>query len=81
MDAHEIDKQFQIECLLSEMIPMIMDEYDVGMPEAMDMLYTSHTCLLIENENTGLYYQGAVYVFEFLKKELDKPSDLDSQGV
>lgn len=38
--------------------------------EAIDLLYQSNTFAKIEDPQTGLYYQGAVYVFEHLKEEI-----------
>ncbi len=69
-EQHIRDKQFMIECLTSDMIQILMEERGVSMPEAMDILYNSKTYEKIEDEKTGLYYQGAVYVMEFLDEEL-----------
>ncbi len=67
------DKQFLIECLCSDILLMIMEEYDCDEQKAMDILYSSSTLQKIEDPDTGLYYQGSVYVFEFLKEELANP--------
>ena len=53
-------------------IPMIMEEYNLTDREALDKLYKSNTFAKIEDPQTGLYYQGAVYVFDFLKEEFSK---------
>ena len=68
----QIERQFLIETLCEDLIPMIMEEYDLTDREALDMLYKSNTFAKIEDPQTGLYYQGAVYVFEFLKDEFPK---------
>ena len=39
---------------------------------ALNKLYKSNTFAKIEDPQTGLYYQGAVYVFDFLKEEFSK---------
>lgn len=39
--------------------------------EAADQLYNSRTYNLLENEDSGLYYQSAVYVFDMLQEELE----------
>lgn len=69
-DKHESDKQFMIECLTSDMIQILMEERQLSMSDAMSLLYNSKTYEKIEDEKTGLYYQGAVYVMEFLNEEL-----------
>ena len=64
------DKQFLIECLKEDLIAMLMDTYGVSLDEAADQLYNSRTYSLLENEQSGLYYQGSVYVFDMLREEL-----------
>lgn len=76
MNAQEKqDMQFQIECLTHDLVVMLMEERGVTMEQALDLLYNSHTYEKIERENTGLYYQGAVYVMEFLREELDEATN------
>lgn len=72
LDTHKRDKQFMIECVTSDIIQMLMEERGLSMDEAMYLLYTSKTYEKLEDERTGLYYQGAVYVMEFLEEELQK---------
>ena len=47
-----------------------METYALSLDEAADKLYNSHTYSLLENEQSGLYYQSAVYVFDMLREEL-----------
>ena len=63
------ERQFLIETLCEDLIPMIMKEFQLTDKEAIDKLYTSNTFSKIEDEKTGLYYQGAVYVFDIFKEE------------
>ena len=63
------DRQFLIETLCEDLVPMIMEEYGLTDREALDKLYKSNTFAKIEDPQTGLYYQGAVYVFNFFKEE------------
>lgn len=64
------DRQFLIECLCEDLVPMLMEEYGLTDMEAIKLLYQSNTFAKIEDPQTGLYYQGAVYVFEYLKEEI-----------
>ena len=64
------DAQFLIECLTEDLIAMLMDTYGVSLDEAADRLYNSRTYSLLENEDSGLFYQSAVYVFDMLREEL-----------
>lgn len=65
------DIQFQIECLSSELTQMIMEHYGWDMLKALDVLYGSKTFEKLNNPECGLYYQGPVYVFDFLKNEIE----------
>ena len=65
------DAQLLIECLTEDLIAMLMDTYGVSLDEAADQLYNSRTYSLLENEDSGLYYQGSVYVFDMLQEELE----------
>lgn len=67
----EQSKQFQIECLTNELVVMMMEERGLTMEQAMDIIYGSHTFEKVERASTGLYYQGAVYVMDMLREEID----------
>lgn len=69
-NQEEQDKQFQIECLTNELIVMLMNDEGMTMEQAMAAVYGSNTYKKVEITNTGLYYQGAVYVMDMLKDEL-----------
>ena len=65
------DIQFQIECLAAELTEMLMTEYNWDIRRALDELYSSATFAKLNDPECGLYYQGAVYVFQFLKSEIE----------
>lgn len=58
------------EDLTIEIIRILMDEWQYDMTEAMSVFYNSDTFERLSNPATGLYYQSAGYVYDFLKKEL-----------
>lgn len=65
------DIQFQIECLSSELTSMLMETYGWDIKKALDQLYSSETYKRLNDPACGLYYEGAVYVFQFLKNEIE----------
>ena len=69
-ERHLQDKQFMVECLTKDLVTMLMKEYGYDMQEALNIVYSSNTYKKLENEETGLYYQGAIYVYGFLEQEL-----------
>lgn len=58
------------EDLCVELVEILMDEWHYTMQEALTVLYNSDTFNLIQNTNTGLYYQSSGYVYSFLEEEL-----------
>ena len=65
------DIQFQIECLSTEIVEMLMDKYNWDIKKALDEWYASETFKRVCNPQTGLYYEGAVYVFSYLGNEIE----------
>lgn len=63
--------QFQIEYLAAELAEMLMAEYNWDIHRALDELYLSTTFAKLNDPECGLYYQGAVYIFQFLKSEIE----------
>lgn len=65
------DMQILIEFLAADLAEMLMEEYGWDMLKALDELYNSKTFEKINDPRCGLYYQGPVYVFDFLKREIE----------
>lgn len=65
------DIQFQIEALTTELVQMLMEEYGWDMKHSFDELYRSQTFQKLNDPECGLYYQGAIYIFQFLKTEIE----------
>ena len=66
------EKQFLVESLGKELIEMLMSDYGWNLQKSMDVLYSSETFAKLEDERSGLYYQGAIYVYSFLNQEIEK---------
>ncbi|MCM1141339.1 MAG: hypothetical protein NC453_22455 [Muribaculum sp.] len=65
------EMQFQIEYLVSELTEMVMEHYGWDMLKALDTVYNSETFAKVNDPKTGMYYQGSVYIFDFLKNEIE----------
>lgn len=48
-----------------------MSEYGWDIRHALDELYRSQTFAKLNDPLCGLYYQGAVYIFQYLKNEIE----------
>lgn len=58
------------EDLSAELVEILMEEWHYSMQQALGVLYNSDTFALIQDKDTGLYYQSAGYVYTFLEEEL-----------
>ncbi len=56
--------------LATEMAGYLVDDFHLTPGEAIDTIYTSETFERLQNDDTGLYYQSAGYVYDFLKNEI-----------
>ncbi len=66
----QIEFQYLIEQLVLDMALMLMSDFGYDTQEAIDVIYQSKLFSKLEDPNTGLYYQGSVYVYSFLNEEL-----------
>lgn len=62
--------EFLIEELSRDIIIKLMDDWNCDMVKAMEMYYNSETFERLTEPVTGLYYQSAGYVYDFLQNEL-----------
>ena len=58
--------------LCVEIAGYLVDDFHYTTQEAIDVLYTSETFDRLQDDDTGLYYQSAGYVYSFLQNELTK---------
>lgn len=56
--------------LAVELAEMLADEFHFSPEEALDSLYTSETFERLQDNESGLYYQSAGYVYSFLSNEI-----------
>ena len=76
LDGHSAVFCFKTDTVTSKghdgRIEMLMSDYGWDLQKSMDVLYSSETFAKLEDERSGLYYQGAIYVYSFLKQEIEK---------
>lgn len=65
------DIRLEVEFLATDLTQMLMERYGWDMLKALDVLYGSQTFAKVNDPECGLYYQGAVYVFDYLKNEIE----------
>ena len=53
-----------------ELAQILVDEWNYDIEEALTVLYNSETFERLNNPATGLYYQSAGYIYDFLRNEM-----------
>ncbi len=53
-----------------ELLKIIVEDKNITIQEAMDILYSSKTFELLCDLETHLYYESPAYVYEMLKEEI-----------
>ncbi|MBO7051882.1 MAG: hypothetical protein J6W24_04365 [Prevotella sp.] len=62
--------EYMNECMARDLITMLMEDQGMEMEDAIDTLYNSETYAKLKDPDTGLYFQSAVYVYDYLKQEI-----------
>lgn len=58
------------EALCADLVEILIEEWHYSMQKALNTLYNSDTFSLIQDPDTGLYYQSSGYVYSILEEEL-----------
>ena len=58
-----------IEYIVSDIVGCILEDYNTDIGKAMEKFYCSQIFDKLHDVETGLYLNGAAYVYELLKEE------------
>ena len=61
---------YLVECITQDLIEYLMEDNNISMDEAMDIVYKSKTFENLNDFGTHLYYESSAYVYEYLKEEM-----------
>ena len=62
--------QFLKEGLISDLVSRVMEDYNLDMEKALDVVYFSDTIAKLSDPATSLYKESAAYVYSILQDEL-----------
>lgn len=72
MNNHQkIEMDFLVDELTQDIAKMLINDKHCDIAEALNIIYNSNTYSKLEDPTTGLYYQGAVYLYDMLCKEIN----------
>ena len=63
--------EFIINCDIEEMASLLQEEYGMDLLKAFDTIYNSKIYQKLTNTKTGLYIQSPLYIYNYLKEELE----------
>ena len=64
------ETRFLINSLVEQLTLMIIEEYNLSIPQALELVYNSQLYEKIIDTDSGLYYQSAKYNYEMLRHEM-----------
>lgn len=64
------ETRFLINSLVEQLTLMIIEEYNLSIPQALELVYNSQLYEKIMDIDSGLYYQSAKYNYEMLRHEM-----------
>lgn len=64
-------QQFIINCDVEEIVSFLQEDYGMSTIEAFDTIYNSKTYEKLINVNNGLFIQSPLYIYEYLKEEIN----------
>ena len=62
--------RFLIDSLVEQLVVMVVEEYKVSVPQALELLYNSQLYEKITDLDTGLLCQSAGYNYKMLRHEM-----------
>ena len=64
------DFEYMKEAMAADLAELLSNDFELTIPEALDILYNSETYLKLSDPNTGLYFQSTLYVYSYLQQEI-----------
>ncbi len=68
MTKEQINK-YLVDRAIDELTSYIVQDYKLGIDQAIDFIYNSDTYQKLTNNETGLYVQSPAYIYQLLEKE------------
>ena len=64
------DQKFLIELMIDDIAKYLIEDMNISILEALDIVYNSQVFDKLMDIETGLYFQSPAYCYEYLKHEL-----------
>ncbi|MCW4126854.1 hypothetical protein ONT16_00970 [Prevotella copri] len=70
LEKKQID--FIINCDVEEIVSYLQEDYGMKILDAFDTVYNSNIYKKLIDTETGLYIQSPLYIYDYLKEEINK---------
>ena len=64
------EEKFLVESMIDDVARYLIEDMDISILEALDIVYNSEFYDKLMDLETGLYFQCPAYCYEYLKREL-----------
>ena len=64
------ETSFLIDSLVEQLASKLVEDYEISVPQALELVYNSQLYEKIMDLETGLYYQSAKYNYALLRHEI-----------
>lgn len=63
---------FIIDCDVEEIVSLLQEDYGMKILDAFNIVYNSNIYKKLIDTETGLYIQSPLYIYEYLKEEINE---------
>ena len=72
---------FIIDCDLEEIVSLLQEDYGMKILDAFNTVYNSNIYKKLIDTETGLYIQSPLYIYEYLKEEINESKQKEKIAI
>lgn len=72
---------FIIDCDVEEIVSLLQEEYGMKILDAFNTVYNSNIYKKLIDTETGLYIQSPLYIYEYLKEEINESKQKEKIAI
>ena len=72
---------FIIDCDVEEIVSLLQEDYGMKIRDAFNTVYNSNIYKKLIDTETGLYIQSPLYIYEYLKEEINESKQKEKIAI
>lgn len=72
---------FIIDCDVEEIVSLLQEDYGMKILDAFNTVYNSNIYKKLIDTETGLYIQSPLYIYEYLKEEINESKQKEKIAI